>query len=79
MNAICKRMLVNLITDLTVIWAEDSKVTFQYLVHRFVCMFVTEATHLSVKTGSERGSYANTYAVAASSSAHNKIFHAVLN
>ena len=25
----------------------------------FVCLFVTEVTHLSVKTGSERGSYAN--------------------
>jgi len=26
---------------------------------QMVCLFVTEATHMSVKTGSERGSYAN--------------------
>ena len=26
---------------------------------KFVCLFVTEATYLCVKTGSEQGSYAN--------------------
>ena len=32
---------------------------FNHTCHMIVCLFVTEATRLWVKTGSERGSYAN--------------------
>ena len=34
-------------------------VLVEFLPTLLTCLFVTEATHLSVKTGSEQGSYAN--------------------